>query len=185
MLNNLLWRIVLTFGIYYVAYLLAGCTVGVPEVTQLREIEGFELSSYSTKISKEPEATFSVSGKCLENTNYIAMSLDDGNTYFNADQLTAEIDFSCRQNGAFKLKFKNSKFKDFLSNGIKSLVFKAMTDLGDSRTAIFVLQSVQTDLATGGGSQVIEDSGYTFKARIQSVSFEDTSTATFKTKKFK
>lgn len=97
----------LTVSLLALAFVLNACTDAVPKVSQLKNLENFDLTS--PQISTADLTTVSVVAKCSAYITGVELSFDAGVTWSNATAYDAASTLDCNNSKEFKITLSQTK----------------------------------------------------------------------------
>jgi len=157
---------------------LMSCQPGVPVVTVLGEVGGFEISE-STQIlkSKTSKTIFYISGKCQGSIKDIHISFDNGANYTPLSQFAESYTLDCSGLGTYSYKINpnntvafdipaEASYRDFKLRGISdfgnTLVLNLRRMVSNSGDLQITAGSTIVNATTASGTSVV------FRARVLS-----------------
>lgn len=159
------------------AILLSSCKKGVPDISSLRELEGFSLNQNSISISDKVSPSFAISGQCQRIYSGIEISIDGGKEWKSLSSFSLSHSINCSVNGTFSanLSFANQPLESsgWSSSGVYHLLrFRGVSELGPSKSISLLLskQSFGIGRITAGASNSTMTGGsYRLKGQVTSL----------------
>lgn len=157
--------------------LLLACQKGEPEISSLRELQGFQLDQDLVSVSSKTTPEFVLSGRCSSQFSAIEVSVDGGSQWMALEALASKSEISCSTTGGFKaeLSFANRPLdKSKWSLGSYGhLRFRAVSELGYSFPLIVRMEHLgdRRGRVTAGASETPLTGGdFKLKGQISALS---------------
>lgn len=134
---------------------LTACKNAVPEIEELRKLDGFSLDQQTISISNKNTPTLTVSGTCGSQFLEIEISFDQGRSWNNISSYATSSNFLCATTGTFSYNLTLGAGL-FTASNQTNLHFRGVAALGESDSKFVTLAAMSPffNSFTAGGHQV-------------------------------